>query len=79
MDEAGHALEVDVLIPLSGFLRSTRCSMVLAGDPKQLGPVVRSPYAMALGYGWFLTFFGFMFRNFFSNRPIHICKSTNHL
>lgn len=56
MDEAGHTVEVDMLIPIVGFLkksadRAQNGSLILAGDPKQLGPVVRSPTAIALGYG----------------------------
>ncbi|XP_065207853.1 uncharacterized protein LOC135836764 isoform X2 [Planococcus citri] len=51
IDEAAHALEVDVLIPIRAFLHNTSSSLVLAGDTKQLGPVVRSRYASDLGYG----------------------------
>lgn len=56
MDEAGHAVEVEMLIPIVGFLTKSRTdnllgSLVLAGDPKQLGPVVRSSLATTLGFG----------------------------
>lgn len=56
MDEAGHAVEVEMLIPIVGFLTKSKKnellgSLVLAGDPKQLGPVVRSSLASSLGFG----------------------------
>lgn len=67
MDEAGHAIEVEMLIPIIGFLTKYRGkvgktpkntkekrltgSLVLAGDPKQLGPVIQSGLAVHLGYG----------------------------
>lgn len=38
MDEAGQATELETLIPLAG-LASSNTRIVLAGDPKQLGPV----------------------------------------
>jgi superfamily I DNA and/or RNA helicase len=38
------------LIPLS-FATEPSCSVVLAGDPHQLGPVVHSSQAMAAGFG----------------------------
>jgi len=43
IDEAGEALEAETLIPLG--LASPTTKIILAGDPKQLGPVVRSPLA----------------------------------
>jgi len=51
IDEAGHATEPETVIPLSGLISSARSNVqiVLAGDPKQLGPVVRSPLATPLG------------------------------
>eukprot|EP00117_Sycon_ciliatum_P045094 scpid24971/ scgid32453/ Putative helicase mov-10-B.1 len=45
IDECGHAVEAECLIPLSGMVRLGSTQVVLAGDPKQLGPVVRSRYA----------------------------------
>jgi len=48
IDEAGQATEPEVLVPLSGFaIEQTR--VVLAGDHKQLGPIVRSPHALKYG------------------------------
>eukprot|EP00741_Cyanophora_paradoxa_P009417 tig00000144_g9121.t1 len=46
-DEAGQALEPEALIPLQNASASTR--VVIAGDPRQLGPLVRSPLAGRLG------------------------------
>jgi superfamily I DNA and/or RNA helicase len=44
IDEAGHSTEPEVLACLSGIMGAdTR--VILAGDPKQLGPIVRSPIA----------------------------------
>ncbi|XP_067934400.1 putative helicase mov-10-B.1 [Watersipora subatra] len=50
IDEAGHATEPETVIPLSGLVGgSSVVQVVLAGDPKQLGPVVRSSAASELG------------------------------
>ena len=52
IDEAGHATEPETVIPLTGLIRDAVRSgiqVVLAGDPKQLGPVIRSPIAHQLG------------------------------
>ncbi|KAL6963256.1 Helicase MOV-10 [Sarracenia purpurea var. burkii] len=49
IDEAGQGTEANILIPIAGFLHD-KCHLVLAGDPKQLGPVVTSPLAKALGW-----------------------------
>jgi len=49
IDEAGHATEPEALIPISGLLANGAGSLVMAGDPKQLGPVIRAP--VALGHG----------------------------
>ncbi|XP_037676848.1 RNA helicase Mov10l1-like [Choloepus didactylus] len=48
VDEAGQACEPECLIPL-GLISSTRGQIVLAGDPMQLGPVVKSRLATAYG------------------------------
>lgn len=56
IDEAGHALEIELIVPIIGLLTKDHesgftGSLVLAGDPKQLGPIVRSTLAIKLGYG----------------------------
>lgn len=57
IDESGHAVEPEALIPVAGLFTSDKekCKLlgqlVLAGDPKQLGPLLRSPVAIALGLG----------------------------
>ncbi|XP_048035769.1 RNA helicase Mov10l1 isoform X1 [Megalobrama amblycephala] len=50
LDEAGQATEPETLIPLS-LLSETSGQIVLAGDPKQLGPVVKSRLASVFGLG----------------------------
>ena len=49
VDEAGQATEPEAIIPLAGILRKTDGQFVMAGDPKQLGPVLRSPVALKFG------------------------------
>ena len=49
VDEAGQALEPQIYIPLSGILEDERGQLVMAGDPQQLGPVVRSSIAIKEG------------------------------
>ncbi|XP_029011902.1 putative helicase mov-10-B.1 [Betta splendens] len=51
VDEAGHAVETECLVPLSGLLDVESGQVVLAGDPKQLGPILRSPFAQKYGLG----------------------------
>ncbi|XP_044207551.1 putative helicase mov-10-B.1 isoform X3 [Thunnus albacares] len=51
VDEAGHAVEPECLIPLAGLLHAESGQVVLAGDPKQLGPILRSPFALKYGMG----------------------------
>jgi len=52
IDEAGQAMLPEVLIPLCHLNNNNeQASVVLAGDPKQLGPVVRSKQAAAQGLG----------------------------
>jgi helicase MOV-10 len=49
IDEAGHAVEPDCIVPIACFaIRGT--ILALAGDPQQLGPVVRSPLARQNGF-----------------------------
>lgn len=51
VDEAGHAVEPECLVPLAGLLCAESGQVVLAGDPKQLGPILRSPFAVRYGMG----------------------------
>ncbi|KAL2103239.1 hypothetical protein ACEWY4_000107 [Coilia grayii] len=51
VDESGHATEPDTIIPLAGLLDPESGQLVLAGDPKQLGPILRSPIAKKHGLG----------------------------
>uniref|UniRef100_A0A8C0H7L7 RNA helicase n=1 Tax=Chelonoidis abingdonii TaxID=106734 RepID=A0A8C0H7L7_CHEAB len=56
VDECGHAVEPECLVAIAGILttmdRETNTNggqLVLAGDPKQLGPILRSPLAIDHG------------------------------
>ncbi|XP_071751362.2 putative helicase mov-10-B.2 [Centroberyx gerrardi] len=51
VDEAGHAVETECLVPLAGLLQEDSGQLVLAGDPKQLGPILRSPLALKYSMG----------------------------
>ncbi|KAG8954856.1 hypothetical protein FRC04_010339 [Tulasnella sp. 424] len=48
VDEAGQASEPEVMIPIK-LNAGQRTTVVLAGDPKQLGPIIRSSVARKLG------------------------------
>jgi helicase MOV-10 len=50
VDEAGQALELEVMAPIAALL-GPDSQLVLAGDPKQLGPVVHHVHARELGLG----------------------------
>ncbi|XP_042352397.1 RNA helicase Mov10l1 isoform X2 [Plectropomus leopardus] len=50
LDEAGQATEPESLIPMS-FISERDGQIVLAGDPCQLGPIVKSKLAAAFGLG----------------------------
>ena len=53
IDEAGHGMEPECLIPIAGLYgmnRNAGGQLVLAGDPKQLGPVIRSTEATKVRY-----------------------------
>uniref|UniRef100_UPI0037E73AEA RNA helicase Mov10l1 n=1 Tax=Semicossyphus pulcher TaxID=241346 RepID=UPI0037E73AEA len=50
LDEAGQATEPESLIPMS-LVSERDGQIVLAGDPRQLGPVVKSKLATAFGLG----------------------------
>nr|XP_033482694.1 putative helicase mov-10-B.1 [Epinephelus lanceolatus] len=49
MDEAGQAVEPECAIGIAGLLSAEKGQLVLAGDPKQLGPILRSPLALQYG------------------------------
>ncbi|KAJ9601053.1 hypothetical protein L9F63_000788, partial [Diploptera punctata] len=55
IDECGQAVEPETLIPLAGLFGSKEDTgrllgqWILVGDPKQLGPILRSPVAKKLG------------------------------
>ncbi|XP_052219999.1 putative helicase mov-10-B.1 isoform X12 [Dreissena polymorpha] len=53
IDEGGHAVEPECIVPITGLMdprdKSRRAQLVIAGDPKQLGPIVRSAIARNFG------------------------------
>ncbi|XP_052789741.1 putative helicase MOV-10 [Mya arenaria] len=53
IDEGAHAQEPECVVPISGLLdpsnRAECGQLVIAGDPKQLGPILRSPIAIHAG------------------------------
>ena len=51
LDEAGHATEPEALAAMTGLIDATHTRVVLAGDPLQLGPIIRSPLASKHGLG----------------------------
>ncbi|XP_014326073.1 putative helicase mov-10-B.1 [Xiphophorus maculatus] len=51
VDEAGQAIETECLIPIAGLLKPHSGQVVLAGDPKQLGPIILSKIAERNGLG----------------------------
>uniref|UniRef100_A0A1A7WDM5 RNA helicase n=2 Tax=Iconisemion striatum TaxID=60296 RepID=A0A1A7WDM5_9TELE len=51
VDEAGQAEEPQCIIAVAGLLCAEKGQLVLAGDPKQLGPIIRSSRAMQHGLG----------------------------
>jgi helicase MOV-10 len=48
VDEAGQGKEVEVVLPIK-TLADEKTNVILAGDDRQLGPVVNSPIAAGLG------------------------------
>ncbi|KAB0798896.1 hypothetical protein PPYR_06776 [Photinus pyralis] len=57
IDESGQATETETLIPIAGILSNIESKgvingqIILAGDPKQLGPVIHSNKAKNYGFG----------------------------
>ncbi|XP_070758397.1 putative helicase mov-10-B.1 [Enoplosus armatus] len=51
LDEGGQAVEPECVITIAGLLSAQTGQLVLAGDPKQLGPILRSPLALQYGLG----------------------------
>ncbi|NXV42634.1 SDE3 helicase, partial [Uria aalge] len=58
IDECGHAIEPESVVAIAGLLTAmdqetnpNGGQLVLAGDPQQLGPVLRSPLAIKHGLG----------------------------
>ncbi|XP_042321796.1 helicase MOV-10 [Sceloporus undulatus] len=58
IDESGHAVETESLVAIAGILsvmdpntNPKGGQLVLAGDPKQLGPILMSPLAIEHGLG----------------------------
>ncbi|XP_036198908.1 helicase MOV-10 isoform X2 [Myotis myotis] len=59
IDEAGHCMEPESLVAIAGLMEVKEsgdpgAQLVLAGDPRQLGPVLRSPLAQKHGLGYSL-------------------------
>ena len=57
IDEAGHATEPECIIPVADLLdpyHPRGGQLVLAGDPKQLGPILRSPITQKYGLGEYI-------------------------
>ncbi|XP_071375982.1 putative helicase mov-10-B.1 isoform X2 [Centroberyx affinis] len=51
VDEGGQAVEPECVIAVAGLLHPEKGQLVLAGDPQQLGPILRSPLALQYGLG----------------------------
>jgi helicase MOV-10 len=50
VDEAGQAAEPESMIPIK-TMADNQTNIILSGDPKQLGPIVRSDLALSLKLG----------------------------
>lgn len=73
VDEAGHGHEPEILIP-ANRLKPGGC-LVLAGDPKQLGPVIHSSQVERLGLGQSMLERLFKFRVYSRDSSGHYDKS----
>uniref|UniRef100_A0AAY4D238 RNA helicase n=1 Tax=Denticeps clupeoides TaxID=299321 RepID=A0AAY4D238_9TELE len=51
VDEAGQTAEPECMVGIAGLLQPETGQLVLAGDPQQLGPILRSPLALQYGLG----------------------------
>ncbi|KAK5872123.1 hypothetical protein PBY51_012852 [Eleginops maclovinus] len=51
LDEAAQAVEPECVIAIAGLLSAEKGQLVLAGDPKQLGPILRCNLAVQHGLG----------------------------
>lgn len=55
IDEAGYATETETLVAVAGILTQSNGKiggqLVLAGDPRQLGPIIQSDYVKSFGFG----------------------------
>ncbi|XP_052221615.1 putative helicase mov-10-B.1 [Dreissena polymorpha] len=53
IDEGGHAVEPECIVPITGLMdptdKSGRAQLVISGDPQQLGPIIRSPISLNFG------------------------------
>jgi len=49
VDEVSQAMEAETLVPLLNV--SSACSIILSGDPQQLGPTIRDHVAARMGLG----------------------------
>ncbi|XP_065368664.1 putative helicase mov-10-B.1 [Calliphora vicina] len=49
MDEAGASTEPEALVGIMGIKSHTNCRVILSGDHKQLGPILKSERAAQLG------------------------------
>ncbi|XP_050672000.1 uncharacterized protein LOC126970236 [Leptidea sinapis] len=78
IDEAGQASEPAALVPISGLLAPSG-NLVLAGDPKQLGPVCHSKDAKARGLGTsLLERLKSTYQNMYESDPNYITMLINN-
>lgn len=64
IDESGQATETETLIPIAGILSDSydevlNGQIVLAGDPRQLGPIIHSNLAKEYGFSKLFFYFSF--------------------